>query len=178
LTSIIDKINSQKREFYPSLILDADVLSSSETNIRNIQKYKGTKIITPHAGEFRNMFSDIFELHAQDKIECAKLAAKKIDGIVVLKGPHTVIAHPDGRVYVNLKSTQALARAGTGDVLAGFITGLVAQGFDPFLACCMGVVIHSNTALKLEKRWGVFVVNAFLLSKNLNKVFSEFSSKI
>lgn len=178
LTSIIEKINSQKREFYPPLILDADVLVSSETNMRNIQKYKGTKIITPHSGEFRNMFPDIFELHAQDKIECAKLAAKKIGGIVVLKGPHTVIAHSDGRVYVNLKSTQALARAGTGDVLAGFITGLLAQGIDPFLACCIGVVIHSRTALKLEKKWGVFVVNAFLLSKNLNKVFSEFSSKI
>lgn len=175
LSTIVDKINRKKLDFYPNLVLDADALCSTESNIQDIQKYKGEKIITPHTAEFKQVFENIFKLHPEDKIECAKLAAKKIHGIVVLKGPHTVIAHYDGRTYVNLKSTQALARAGTGDVLAGFITGLVAQGFDPFSACCLGVLIHSQTALQMEKKWGVYSVNAFALSKNLGKIFREFS---
>jgi len=97
-------------------------------------------VLTPHQGEFRAVFPWV----DNEPCRSALQAAKCCGGIMVLKGPQTVIAHPDGRVVVNDAPNPYLAKAGTGDVLAGFIAGLLAQGMTAFEGACAAVWIHSR----------------------------------
>lgn len=99
-------------------------------------------VLTPHDGEFRTVFPGL----KSDAPANAVHAANMTKAIVVLKGPQTYIAHPDGRLVENNQPNPYLAKAGTGDVLAGFITGLLAQGMPAFEASCAAVWIHSKTA--------------------------------
>ena len=75
--------------------------------------------------------------------------------VVVLKGAGTVVAHPDGRTFISPFATPALATAGTGDVLAGAIAGLLAQGLEPVAAACAGVYLHGLAGDMLEREYGV-----------------------
>lgn len=102
--------------------------------------YNDRTILTPHEGEFEKAFPAL----TGTKAEKALAAARHSGAIIVLKGPETLIAHPDGRVVQNNAEAPYLATAGTGDVLAGMITGLCAQGMAPFLAACAGVYIHGE----------------------------------
>jgi hydroxyethylthiazole kinase-like uncharacterized protein yjeF len=97
-------------------------------------------IVTPHEGEFAQAFPDA----AGDREARAVQAATTADAIVVLKGAATLIAAPDGRVVTNTNASPYLAKAGSGDVLAGFITGLAAQGMPAFEAACAAVWMHGE----------------------------------
>jgi NAD(P)H-hydrate epimerase len=97
-------------------------------------------VLTPHEGEFERAFPSI----KGTREERAVAAAAKTGATIVLKGPQTVIAAPDGQLIINTHSTPYLATAGTGDVLAGMITGLSAQGMHPFIAACAAVWIHGE----------------------------------
>ena len=99
-------------------------------------------VLTPHEGEFARAFPDL----RGNRVERALGAAQKTGAIVVLKGPETIIAGPEGRVVCNTHASPFLASAGTGDVLAGLIAGLLAQGMPAFLAACAGVWIHGDSA--------------------------------
>ena len=97
-------------------------------------------VLTPHEGEFRVLFPWL----EGDKVQSALKAAQISAAVIILKGPQTIIAHPDGRLVLNNRSNPYLAKAGTGDVLAGFLTGLLAQGMQTFEAGCAAVWIHSQ----------------------------------
>lgn len=101
-------------------------------------------VLAPHEGEFERAFPDL----AGSRTERAMLAARKTGAIIVLKGAETVIAHPDGRCVVNTHASPYLATAGSGDVLAGMIAGLCAQGVAPYEAACAAVWMHGDAALK------------------------------
>lgn len=127
-------------------VLDAGALRISPPFIPPLAGGKRSKggavVLTPHEGEFKRMFPKL----KGSKPDRAKAAAKKSGCIVVLKGPDTVIADPGGRAVINVNAPPWLATAGTGDVLAGMITGLLAQEMEPFQAACAAVWMHGEAA--------------------------------
>lgn len=89
-----------------------------------------------------------------DRPAAARRAAKEWGAVVVLKGAHTVVAAPDGRVSEDPHEVPALASGGTGDVLSGIIGGLIAQGSDPFSAAVTGVYVHAAAGRRISARLG------------------------
>ncbi|MCU0827325.1 MAG: NAD(P)H-hydrate epimerase [Tabrizicola sp.] len=142
-----------------SIVLDADALTIlSQTPDLFAALHEGC-VLTPHAGEFARLFPDIAEKlaapatrgPAYSKVDATREAAKRAGCVVLYKGPDTVIADPSGRAAINSahydRAAPWLATAGSGDVLAGFITGLLARGFQPFDAACTGAWLHVECAL-------------------------------
>ena len=138
------------------------------------KEYGDWAIMTPHEGEFSRIFPAISpslsnsadrslpdsrkkgakketEMNIPaNKIERALMAAREFQAIIILKGADTIIALPDGRAIMNSQALSRLAVGGSGDILAGLITGLLAQGMTPTDAACASVWIHSQTALAIK----------------------------
>jgi hydroxyethylthiazole kinase-like uncharacterized protein yjeF len=129
-----------------ALVVDADALSVFRDEPDELfQVLDRDDVLTPHAGEFERIFPGLLK-NAPERITAARKAADRAQAVVLLKGPDTVIAAPDGRAAVNVNGSPWLATAGSGDVLAGLIGGLIAQGMESFEAACAGAWIHAACA--------------------------------
>ena len=130
------------------LVLDADALNRLAVNPALMEKVKtrqGTVILTPHSGEMMRLLGgDIASGLSRE--EQAKRLVKRTGAYVVLKGPHSLVAAPDGKIFYNLSGCTALATAGSGDVLSGIIAALAGRpGADILLSVRAGVLIHGLT---------------------------------
>ncbi|GAA3872842.1 NAD(P)H-hydrate dehydratase [Celeribacter arenosi] len=140
-------------------VLDADALTALARDTSTFSKLHETCVLTPHEGEFKRLFPDIADRLAEpptigpaySKLDATRAAAKRAGCTVLFKGPDTVIAAPDGRAAINAatydRAAPWLATAGSGDVLAGFITGLLARGFAPMQAAKTAAWLHTEAAL-------------------------------
>ncbi len=129
------------------VLLDADAVTSFAADPESLFKaVNGPVLMTPHEGEFARLFPDLAVLPG--KVARARQAAARSGTTILLKGPDTVIAAPDGRAVINVHANAGLATAGSGDVLAGIAAGFLAQGLAPLAAGAAAAWVHGEAAIR------------------------------
>lgn len=136
-----------------ALVVDADALTTFAGRPDELfAALDRDDVLTPHAGEFERLFPGLIGEAGRET--AAARAAERAGAVVLLKGPETVVAAPDGRLVLNRADAPWLATLGTGDVLAGLIGGLSAQGLSGFDAACAAAWLHSEAA----RRFGLGLI--------------------
>lgn len=138
------------------IVLDADGINIFAGKKEIFKKAKNQIIITPHPKELARLLQKGTKEILRDRINFVRTTALELSCIVVLKGPATIIGTKSGELYVSPFANAALAKGGTGDVLAGFIGGLIAQKLDPKIAACVGVYVHGKVGELVSKDKTVF----------------------
>jgi NAD(P)H-hydrate epimerase len=157
----------------PPLVLDADALNLLAQQPKWWELLPAHCILTPHPGEMARLMDSTTAAVQAARLEVAQEMAAKWNQIVLLKGAHTIIAAPEGRKVVQPFANPALAKAGSGDVLAGLITGLRAQGLVPFEAAVAGAYLHGLAGALARERLGATAVVAGDLVANLPESIRE-----
>lgn len=153
-----------ERSTRPTVVLDGDGLNALAAAGQWWQWVPRGNVLTPHYGEMSRLTGLDTSQVAQNTWDLALEKASQWGQVVVLKGPFTVVASPEGKAWVNLHANPALATAGTGDVLSGLIGGLIAQGCEPFFAAALGVYVHSRCAASVQshRRWRTLLASDLL----------------
>jgi hydroxyethylthiazole kinase-like uncharacterized protein yjeF len=166
-----------KGETLRAVVIDADGLNALASREHWWQELSVPAIVTPHPGEMSRLTGlPIADIQA-DRFQTAVGQASAWGATVILKGAHTVVAAPDGRARVSPFANPALASGGTGDVLAGAIVGLVAQGLEPFDAAALAVYLHGRAGEKVREELGDAGLLAGDLLPALPQVIKELSGR-
>lgn len=131
---------------FPPLVIDADALRLLTKTENWFEKLPSNCVLTPHPGEMSALTGLSVEEIQKDRVDQARRFAQKWGQVVVLKGAISVVASPEGQVAIIPYADSALAKAGTGDVLAGMIAGFITQGIEPYKAAFCGVWLHARAA--------------------------------
>ena len=153
------------------VILDADALNCIAIRPTMLDYLPVLSILTPHIAEFDRIFGP--QPSSSARLAKAIEISKSYKIIIVLKGFYTATVRPDGKVFYNSSGTPALATAGTGDVLTGLMTGLVAQGMKPEIASSAAVYIHGIAGQLAEKQHGSYGVCAEDVADNIGKAIRQ-----
>lgn len=149
-----------------SMVLDADALNNFSTENRAMKKIPPHSILTPHPKEFKNLigkpWADDYE-----KLELLREFAVDKELIVCLKGANTAVALPDGTIHFNSSGNAGMATAGSGDVLTGIITALLAQGYTPKEAAILGVYQHGVAGDRAAEKFGMTSMMASDIIENI-----------
>ncbi len=152
--TVIEKITAP-------LIIDADGLNAVAKNLSVLKKRKTKDIVlTPHIGEFSRLAKLGVDEIEKNTIDIVRRFAKEYRVILVLKGAHTIIAEPGGKVFFNATGNAGMATAGSGDVLAGIIASLIGQGNSPLHAAINGVFIHGEAGDTCKEKIGIMGMTA------------------
>ncbi|HZJ57967.1 MAG TPA: NAD(P)H-hydrate dehydratase [Clostridia bacterium] len=141
-------------EFDISIIMDADALNHISGDTGLLSAYKGSAVITPHPGEMSRLTGLSIDEITKSPIDAATDFARETDVVVLLKGATTVVAHPDGRIYLNTSGNSGMGTGGSGDILTGMIAALAAQGYSAFDAAVYGCYIHGRAGDYAMDEWG------------------------
>jgi len=139
-------------------IIDADGLNALANNLHLLKNTRVQAILTPHPGEMSRLCKASTDDIAKDRAGYAARFAKENNVTVALKGHGTVVASPDGNLFINPTGGPGLAKGGSGDVLAGIIASFAAQGISPVDACICGVYLHGLSADKTAARRGQYAM--------------------
>lgn len=140
------------------MVIDADALNILADNYRLRQFIPQNSILTPHPGELKRLIGEWSD--EEEKIALVRRLASNLKSIIVVKGSHTMICMPDGNCYFNSTGNSGMAKGGSGDVLTGYITGLLARGYDSIHAAILGVYIHGLAGDKAACNYGMEGMNS------------------
>ncbi len=155
------------------LLIDADGINILSKHIDVLKNKKCPVVLTPHVGEMARLTGLSAEYINNNREKVAENFAKEYGVTLLLKGQNTVIASPEGEVFINPTGSSALATAGSGDVLSGIITAFMAQGALPFKAAVMGAFIHGLSGEKAEQDLTLRCVTASDIIEYLKEAFKE-----
>ena len=122
------------------VVLDADALNLISSDKKLFSRIPRNSILTPHPKEFERLFGET--KNDFERIQLAQQKAKELDLVIVLKGHHTCIATPSGKVFFNNTGNAGMAKGGSGDVLTGILTAIIGQYHDPINSAILGVYLH------------------------------------
>lgn len=146
---------SKEKPALPPTIVDADGLNAlAAWDGAWWEQVQTQLVLTPHPGEMARLLEGDTKEIQQERLSTARQAAKRFGQVVILKGAHTIVAAPDGRVSIAPYANDALAKAGSGDVLAGIIGALLGQGMTPYDAACLGVIAHGLAGEQVRRHIG------------------------
>ncbi|CAB1071487.1 carbohydrate kinase [Alkalispirochaeta odontotermitis] len=152
------------------VVVDADGLNNMAGAVKDFKHAKAPIILTPHPGEMARLMDTAVSEIQRNRIECSRQFAVRHNVNVVLKGAATIVAHPDGKVYINPTGNAGMASGGMGDVLTGMIAGLIVQGMSPQAACRAGVYLHGAAADSLAETIGPY---GYLAGEVMNSIPGE-----
>lgn len=156
------------------VILDADGINALSLNINILKETSAPVILTPHPGEMSRLTGLSIEEIQKNRVSVAKSFACEYGCIVVLKGANTVVASPNGSVYINRTGNAGMATGGSGDVLAGIISSFVCQSMSPQSATIAGVYIHGLSGDTVMKKYSMLGVTPTRMIDELAEVLSNF----
>ncbi len=154
------------------IVLDADGLNAFQGRMRELGRHPSPLVLTPHAGEFKRLFGIHPPRVESDRIRLAKKLSKLYDGVLVLKGPNTLVVFRE-RIFRNFNGNPGMAKGGSGDVLTGIIAAFIAQGLSPFEASVWGVYFHGKAGDLAVKRTGEMSLTASDLIDSLKNCWSS-----
>lgn len=159
------------------VVLDADAITVLANHVDAVASAACPVILTPHPGEFAALFGLKVEEVQEDRFGLTRMAADRLGAVVVLKGAGTVVAAPEHPLAVNLTGNPGMASGGSGDVLAGIITGFVGQGIPPFEAACAAVWLHGRAGDLAAAEKSQASISASDLIDKLPEAFREVSCR-
>lgn len=164
------------KEYAKSLVLDADALNIISENKKNLKLLSKNTIITPHPKEFERLFGET--KNSFERLELARKKAHEFQIYIVLKDHHTQVITPEGRVYYNTTGNAGLAKGGSGDVLTGVLTSLLAQGYSERDAAIFGVWLHGKAADYAADKYSKESMLPTDLINEFGNVFEKINKKV
>jgi len=157
------------------MVIDADGLNAIADSLEVLENAGAPIVLTPHPGEMSRLAGTSVTDVQANRIEVAQEFSRRYGVVVVLKGFHTIVASPDGRVAINTTGNPAMASGGMGDVLTGLIGAFICQGLSPFDAACVGVYVHGKAAddVVSSRKWGTRGLIATDLLEKVPEIIRE-----
>ena len=153
------------------MVLDADALNCIALRPAMLNTIPILSVLTPHAGEFDRMFGP--QPSSEARLRKAIEMAKFYNIIIILKGRYTAIVRPDGKIYFNSSGCPGMATAGSGDVLTGLLTAMMAQGYPAEIASIIAVYIHGVAGEMAQAKQGEYGVTAGDIADNIGPAILE-----
>ncbi len=164
-------IRSIVLESHLPVVLDADGVNAFAGNWQQLQKREAETVLTPHPGELARLMATTSTEVQADRVGAVEKAARETGAFVVLKGHQTLVASPEGEVFVNPTGNPGMASGGTGDVLTGLVAGLAGQGYEALVAAQLGVYLHGLAGDLAAEKVGQTGVSASDLLEYLPAAF-------